>query len=129
MNSLLPLLGVLERPIWLVGAIVLPALVIALLLYRERDRRRRIARLGDPVTIVRIFPGAQLVRPWTRMVILGLALACAAIALAGPRWGAERMAVRTAGADVVVAIDASLSMLATDDRPNRLERAKEDVRR
>jgi Mg-chelatase subunit ChlD len=32
--------------------------------------------------------------------------------MAGPRWGAERQACRRAGVDVVLALDASLSMLA-----------------
>jgi Ca-activated chloride channel family protein len=113
----------------LVGAVVLPAVVIALLIRREHDRRRRIGRLGDPATIARIFPASRSARPGLRMVMLGAAVACASVAFAGPRWGAERMAIRTAGADVVVAVDASLSMLATDERPSRLERAKEDVRR
>jgi len=122
-------LAVIERPLWLLGVGVLPALVIALLVHHERDRRRRIGRLGNPATIARIFPLVRSVRLWTRMILLGVAAACTAITFAGPRWGAERTAIRTAGADVVVAVDASLSMLATDERPSRLERAKQDVRR
>ena len=37
--------------------------------------------------------------------------------------------VRSEGIDVVLALDASLSMLATDERPSRLERMKQEVRR
>src|SRR5256885_11460685 len=51
------------------------------------------------------------------------------IAVAGPRWGAERNVVRTSGIDMVLALDASLSMMATDERPNRLGRMKQEVRR
>jgi Ca-activated chloride channel family protein len=53
----------------------------------------------------------------------------AGIAVAGPRWGAERNVVRASGIDMVLALDASLSMMATDERPNRLERMKQEVRR
>ena len=41
---------------WLVAAAVLPLAVAALLLLRGRDRRRRLARLGQPETIQRILP-------------------------------------------------------------------------
>ena len=37
--------------------------------------------------------------------------------------------VRADGIDVVLAMDASLSMQATDERPSRLERMKQEVRR
>src|SRR6185503_1860468 len=37
--------------------------------------------------------------------------------------------VRTRGIDMVFALDASLSMMATDDRPNRMTHMKEEVRR
>lgn len=120
--------GLLEQPAWLLGAVLLPLVAIALLARRAYDRRRRIARLGDPTTIARIFPGVRSTGSGTRMVLLGGALACMAVAVAGPQWGAQRMIIRTAGADVVDVVDASLSMLATDERPNRLERAKEDIR-
>ena len=33
------------------------------------------------------------------------------------------------GIDMAIAIDASLSMLAQDERPSRLERVKQEVRR
>ena len=54
---------------------------------------------------------------------------CAGIAFAGPRWGTEQTLERGSGVDMVLALDASLSMLATDARPNRLERMKEEARR
>jgi Ca-activated chloride channel family protein len=60
--------------------------------------------------------------------VLALAGALAAIALAGPRWGAELATVTGSGADVVLALDASLSMLATDEHPSRLDRMKQDAR-
>ena len=39
------------------------------------------------------------------------------------------MLVRGAGVALVLALDASLSMTATDERPSRLERMKQEVRR
>ena len=37
--------------------------------------------------------------------------------------------VRSSGVDLVLAVDASLSMMAHDERPNRLERMKQEIRR
>ena len=48
-------------------------------------------------------------------------------ALAQPRWGFQWDQLHQKGADVIVAIDVSNSMLATDIKPNRLERAKHKV--
>ncbi len=45
-------------------------------------------------------------------------------ALAQPRWGFHWDQLHQRGADVIIAIDVSTSMLATDIKPNRLERAK-----
>lgn len=48
-------------------------------------------------------------------------------ALAQPRWGFQWDQLHQRGADVIVAFDVSTSMLATDIKPNRLERAKRKV--
>src|SRR5205085_10380201 len=56
---------------------------------------------------------------------LALGVLFAAIAFAGPRWGVERTVVSQAGIDVVLALDASNSMLARDERPVRLTKLKE----
>lgn len=48
-------------------------------------------------------------------------------ALAQPRWGFHWDQIHQRGADVIVAFDVSTSMLATDIKPNRLERAKRKV--
>ena len=61
--------------------------------------------------------------------MLGLAAAFAGVAFAGPRWGTERTVERGSGVDIVLAMDASLSMLATDAHPSRLENMKEEARR
>jgi Ca-activated chloride channel family protein len=60
---------------------------------------------------------------------LGLAAALAAAALAGPRWGEERIVTETRGLNVVLALDISRSMLAEDAAPSRLGRALREARR
>jgi Ca-activated chloride channel family protein len=60
---------------------------------------------------------------------LGVAAALAAVALAGPRWGEERIVTETRGLNLVLAVDISRSMLAEDAAPSRLARALREARR
>src|SRR6185503_5694752 len=60
---------------------------------------------------------------------LGLAAALAAVALAGPRWGEERIVTETRGLNLVLAVDISRSMLAEDVKPSRMARALREARR
>jgi Ca-activated chloride channel family protein len=115
---------------WLLSlAIALPVLVIVLVRYNYRQRAARLARLGSSDVVARLVPPNAMRAPGWRVARLATAAVGVGIAVAGPRWGAERNVVRTSGIDMVLALDASLSMMATDDRPNRLERMKQEVRR
>jgi Ca-activated chloride channel family protein len=59
-----------------------------------------------------------------RAVLLTTGIGALALALAGPMWGFHWEEVRREGVDLVVALDTSKSMLASDVAPNRLARAK-----
>ena len=115
---------------WLLSlAGILPVLVILLVRLNYRRRVIRLGRLGTPDVVSRLVPpNATRPQGW-HVARLATAALGAGIAIAGPRWGAERNVVRTSGIDMVLALDASLSMMAPDERPNRLERMKQEVRR
>ncbi|MDP9266322.1 MAG: VWA domain-containing protein [Chloroflexota bacterium] len=103
--------------------------VAALVLWSYRRRAQRLRRLASESLVARLVPPSSSRAPWIRALLQGAAVLCAGIAFAGPRWGTERTVERRSGVDMVLALDASLSMLATDVRPNRLERMKEEARR
>jgi Ca-activated chloride channel homolog len=118
-----------QLPWLLILAIVLPV-VFALLLRRARkERARRLQRLGQLSVVRRLVPASVFSSGGWRATRLMTAAALAGIAIAGPQWGVERSTVRSTGVDLVLAVDASLSMLATDEKPNRLERVKQEIRR
>ena len=114
-------------------ALAVTAVVTALtawqLIYSGRRRDARLARLGTPEMIARLAPGALLRQSRLRIVSCTLAVLLAGLAFSGPRWGFERTVVRQSGIDLVLALDASASMLATDESPSRLEAMKQEVRR
>jgi len=60
---------------------------------------------------------------------LSVAAFLGAVALAGPRWGEEKIVAETRGLNLVFAVDISRSMLAEDARPSRLGRAVREARR
>ena len=117
-----------DAPWWLLAAVLLPVVVWWLRAVRQRQRRDRLARFADPSALPRL---VQITDPdergRTRRLVLVVLLA--GLALAGPRWGLARGPVSARGIDMAIAIDASLSMMAPDERPNRLERVKQEVRR
>ncbi|HMS02167.1 MAG TPA: VWA domain-containing protein [Gemmatimonadaceae bacterium] len=117
----------LAWPLALTLVVLLPLLVGGAVRLRQRRRRARLARFATAPALARL--GAQGEAGTGRLVRLALVALLGAIGLAGPRWGARTSQQEERGLDIVVALDASLSMLARDERPSRLERMKQEVRR
>jgi Ca-activated chloride channel homolog len=113
----------------LVAAALLPFVAALTFWLWHRRRMARLARLGGEPAILRLAPPGVRRAPVARALRVSAALGLAALAFSGPRWGTGTAVVRTEGIDVVLAMDASLSMLAQDERPSRLERMKQEVRR
>lgn len=68
-------------------------------------------------------------RNW-RLKALALlaAFAFAIFALSRPQWGMEKKKVERKGVDVIFLLDTSLSMLAQDTKPSRIEKAKIEIK-
>lgn len=105
-------------PIFLIGYGVLRAL-----------RARRVKKFGDPALVEQLMPSRSRSKGWVRMVLFCLAFAFFVLGLARPRTGARLAERKTKGAEIIVALDVSNSMLARDYSPNRLERAKLSIAR
>jgi Ca-activated chloride channel family protein len=115
---------------WLLAALpVVAGLAVLAVLGGFSMRQGRLARFGSPAALARLGPPGATRRPTARAWRLALAGAALAIGIAGPRWGEGTLAVNADGVDIALALDVSLSMLAEDERPNRLERMKQEVRR
>jgi Ca-activated chloride channel family protein len=74
-----------------------------------------------------VLPGAGPSQGVARSGALGFGLCLLLVAAAGPQCGERTEIVKRSGIDLVVALDASTSMLARDVKPSRLERAKLEV--
>jgi len=62
-----------------------------------------------------------------RVGLLGLCFAFLILALMRPQWGLRYVTTPRAGAEIMICLDVSRSMLAEDVAPNRLERAKAEI--
>lgn len=116
-----------QHPAILLLLWILPC-VAGLLVYAQRRREAAARRfVADPM-VGRLAPKLRGSRPWVKgtLVILGLALLI--VAAARPRFGVYFEKVAQRGVDCFVLLDCSRSMLAEDVAPNRLERAKSDIR-
>ncbi|HXL86355.1 MAG TPA: VWA domain-containing protein, partial [Gemmatimonadaceae bacterium] len=110
-------------------AVILAVVAAWLVRWGVRARTQRLARLGTPSMIARLAPSVTPHRVWSRVTRAALATLLLGLAFAGPRWGVEQTVVKQQGVDVVLALDASLSMLATDENPSRLQAMKQVINR
>jgi len=110
--------------LWLLLAV--PAAVIGYGIFFG-VRRRRLARLGDEALIARMTAGVSMGRKIGRAALMVAALGMTAVALARPQVPGKSRPAKQRGLDLVVALDFSRSMLATDIYPSRLERSKREL--
>ncbi|WP_457652511.1 VWA domain-containing protein [Rhodocaloribacter sp.] len=103
-------------------------LAVALFLWAAWRRREAFRRLGDPGLVTRLATVSARRRRWKAGVVV-LGVLFMAVALAGPRFGSRLREVKREGVDLVIALDVSLSMQAQDVAPNRLERAKNEIKK
>ena len=89
-----------------------------------RLRRRRIRRMGDEALVESLMPSYSSAKVWIRLVLFVLGFFFFVLAISRPQIGATLKERQTKGAEVMIALDVSNSMLAQDYSPDRLERAK-----
>jgi Ca-activated chloride channel homolog len=103
--------------------------IAALLVYAQKRRMAAARRFVDPPMIARLMPELRGPRPRIKGTLLLLGLALLIVAAARPQHGVTLEKVKQHhGVDCFVLLDVSRSMLAEDVAPNRLDRAKSDIR-
>ena len=112
----------------ILGLLVLPAFVGAVVVYRHLVRLRLQRSLASPAVWDRVMGGVPATG-LVRMLLWCGAAALIVLALARPQWGElpGEESVRTR--DLVLALDVSSSMLATDVPPSRMARSIEAAQR
>jgi Ca-activated chloride channel family protein len=113
-----------EHPniLWLL--LVIPPALAAFFWWSERVKQKLLAQFVEPRLLAQLTVGLSPTRRKWRYALAILAVAFLIIAIARPQRGFDLEEVQQNGLDIVVAVDTSKSMLATDISPSRLQRAK-----
>jgi Ca-activated chloride channel homolog len=113
-----------ENPnlLWLL--LVIPPALMVFFWWGERVKQKLLAQFIESRLLSQLTVGLSPVRRKWRFALFIFAVALLIFAIARPQYGFDDEAVSQSGLDVVVAVDTSKSMLATDITPNRLQRAK-----
>src|SRR5690349_19207533 len=106
-------------PIALLGLLVVPAIVV-LLIVGERRRKAQSAAFGTPALVAAAAPAPRRIRRLLPFVLALVALAALIVGVTRPR---ATLSVAGRQATVILAIDTSRSMTATDVKPSRLAAA------
>lgn len=91
---------------------------------QRKLRRRRLQKLGDAELVEELMPSWSRSKGWLRTILFSLGFIFFVIGLSRPQIGAKLKEHQSKGAEVMIVLDVSNSMLAEDYSPNRLERAK-----
>jgi len=114
-------------PLLLLLLLLVPAFVL-LYVWARYARRKKLRRLGKPEVLKGLMPEVSAYKPPLKISLAMLALAFLILAAARPWGGIKDEKTSKEGIEVVIAVDASNSMLASasdsPDGPERMRTAK-----
>lgn len=114
-----------EQALWLLWAIPFIAGLYGWSFYRKH---RMLHQFAQADLLKHINLNVTIQRQWSKAALLILSVLMIIIALTRPGWNPQPQKVDRKGRDLIILLDVSQSMLAEDIKPNRLERAKLDIR-
>lgn len=107
---------------WLL-IVVIPLSIILYILFRYY-KQRKIHQLINEKSQAKIIIDYNSIKQNIKFILSILALSCLLFAAADPQIGNKLSKVKRKGAEIIIAIDVSNSMLAEDVYPSRIEAAK-----
>jgi len=112
-----------ENPEYFYALALIPLCVLIYIWYVFKTRRN-MKKLGDSELLRRLVPDVSKAKKTGRFVLFTLGLSLLILGICNLQTGTKTQDVKREGADIMVCLDVSNSMMAQDLTPNRLERAK-----
>ena len=101
--------------------------LLFVMIWLERRLGRDLSTFMHPVLQSRLVKNSPPVKRYLRIILLSLCGCFLILSLMRPQWGFQFVATPRVGAEIMVCLDVSKSMLAEDVAPSRLERAKAEL--
>jgi len=114
------------NPEYLYLLILIPILMLIFGL-GQYYKKLALRKFGEMSVIEQLMPYISKSRPLIKFIFLTVAITAIIFALADPQFGSKLEKVKRKGAEIIIALDVSNSMLSEDIKPNRLERAKQAI--
>lgn len=109
--------------------LLLGVLALGIFAFWALGRKKKLLSLfADLPLVMKNAPYISFARQRTKIILVLVALVFVVISLARLQFGTHLELLKREGLDIVVALDVSNSMLAQDMRPNRLTKAKQEIR-
>ncbi len=105
----------------------LPVLVLFFLWARRARRQSRESFAQPSKFSILAQTYSRTGRVW-KLLLLLLSASFIVLAAARPQWGTHAVMMKREGLDIMIVLDTSNSMEAEDLQPNRLEKAKQEIR-
>jgi Ca-activated chloride channel family protein len=90
-------------------------------------KKRMLKKFGEDHLVAKLTLTTSSGRQFQKAFLVVLSFIFITVALARPMFGTKLEILKRKGIDIVVALDASNSMLAEDIKPNRIKRAKYEI--
>lgn len=112
-----------EHTIYFYAFAAIP-IMLFLVIWFFASRTKKLKRIGDPELVKELVPYSSKRKRIIKTILFLLATSSLIIAVCNLQTGSKLKEVKREGADIIVCLDVSNSMLAQDLSPNRLIRAK-----
>ncbi|MCR8561145.1 VWA domain-containing protein [Mucilaginibacter sp. BJC16-A38] len=108
------------------GLLLIPAFILLFIIV-SRWKVKAMKSFGDRNVVNQMIPDVSFSRPWLKFILFSIAFGMLVIGAADPQIGSRMEEEKRKGADLMILLDVSNSMLSQDLAPNRLENAKQAI--
>ena len=115
-----------SNPEYLTLLISIPVLLLLLWAGKKRQQKR-LKLYGNPELLSELTPDVSRRRPVFKAILQLTAIVFCILMIAGPQFGSKKDKTTRKGAELMIALDVSNSMLAEDIIPSRLEKSKQVI--